>query len=712
MEGTRRNPAPTLADGPDDLVVKWRTTALRNSPTILVGALRPAVSDFTQQIVGIVQHGPLDQMATNDTIVAINDHGFVDWRKNYFPTVLSTPHRLTLTGLFNFKNRTPRPIGRPTTIGIGVERVTPAAPNKVFGILASPDSGSTIQQLVVPRVEGTDSNNTRVAVYPTAMFRPYGSAEAIVLGLVSQNTFHPQSGSDKNANKLIKYKLGGEPEQLASIPIAPKTYPQAPALHTSRNDSLHYIGVSTASLMDDPPISATIPGTGISTSSALQYSIDVQIPPPDPKDSLRLIEAREMPKGAAGIKSTELRGETDTYFVKMFFKKEDDTAEVYKVMTTNHGPKYPGVPVLMLSDAEQALATPYQTVVDTNVRNVGWTIVAADIDGTDQVADPSIKDGLINTPGDELLAAYRNLDGSDVQKNVFFAYKRRDPSVFANGAIFSYFVRWSFSGRLMAAADLVRDAANRQELVFVDVDTLRIYQLKSYDALRAQHGDNPFPFNEIKSFVLDSRIVSVAIADLHGVGYNDIIVTTEQSTYAIGRPIPQPLGTVAVADEQYCPGSTATVTWGPRIVGGGEEGMTVMIRNAEGKDSVLQDGVMTSDSMTTFSFSTAKLPLGNYSIVVHDKAVPGLTAIGGSFRIVAASIEGVKLPQSQYGPDEEVTFTTKYRCADHLILERSDSSDDAWYQWPAVIGYDTATATATVSTTIPCFDPCRTNGQT
>ena len=105
---------------------------------------------------------------------------------------------------------------------------------------------------------------------------------------------------------------------------------------------------------------------------------------------------------------------------------------------------------------------------------------------------------------------------------------------------------------------------NKEEIFLVDGGTLRILRMRYYYSDEFLSGR---PFDTVFTHTFANQtIFSVAVADLEGDGKNDIIVTTNDSTYVIGTVIPNSFVLVAPIINQnhppmYCYGDTLQLRW-------------------------------------------------------------------------------------------------------------------------------------------------------
>lgn len=696
-EGTRNNPATTQLADTATLQIVWRTESLKNSPVLLIGKVQPGAGN-QQQIIGLESGSHLLRF--------VNAFGRQYDSVNYDETIdPSTPYTLTLTGLFNAGATTPNGVGTPTLLGLGIERAQQGE-TQLNGILSQPNGRGGFSIRIPTILANKEASNRIAGVYPVAAFSVKG--KQTVFAVASQNQFRnlTPSAPDSIVNGVYRYTNGGNGfVQAERFPIAPGVYPQAPAITITDSSKIPYLTPSTRSLNN--PAGLVVPaGQGIpSTLTTRMYAVGLKVD----DNAFNHIETRRF---TSQTSQNDTLGETHSYFVRLYDGAPSAFPGEYRLVATNFSEAYPGVPSITLLLTQDGLPIDQSRGIFSinTVKNLGWTILTGNVDGNDtSKQDPSVDGEYPNNPGNEVLAAYRQLDGSDVDSNYLFFFQRNGALEPNNGGrVFWNYTAWPFKGRLMAVADILRDADTaKQEIIVAHGDSLIVLQMNRYadvllstvDATRRQW------FRQVKAFKLDSRIVTVAVADLDGAGVNSIVVTTQNSTYAIGKPIADPLGELTTGDE-YCNGQMAKAHWGMRKVGGGEQGLRVIVRPATGTDTVVIAELKPATDSGSFAFPTNTLLPGSYTLLVQDNATPGLTATSLPFAITGASIKPLVLPRNQYRPGENISTKTVIHCANNLRLEQAIGSGNEWEAVPATITY--SADTAFIQAAAPCLASCPT----
>ncbi len=116
------------------------------------------------------------------------------------------------------------------------------------------------------------------------------------------------------------------------------------------------------------------------------------------------------------------------------------------------------------------------------------------------------------------------------------------------------------NGWVAAVNDFDGASNNKDEIFLVDGSILRIVQLRDYNTFEFKMGR---PLDTLYEIEFKNQTISnIAISDLEGDGYNDIIITTHDSTYVLGSEIFNTLNVIepSVYDE-YCAGDTVLIKW-------------------------------------------------------------------------------------------------------------------------------------------------------
>ena len=196
-----------------------------------------------------------------------------------------------------------------------------------------------------------------------------------------------------------------------------------------------------------------------------------------------------------------------------------------------------------------------------------WSIAEGNVDGN---------------PTNKLLPYYPNNPGQEIivtMSSPDFAYpdnyllvlryqpdgniaKPTPPNTYLH--LFDTICTQKISGWIACVNDFDGDKSGKDEIFIVDGGTFRILRMRDYadDNFRLGH-----PFDTVYSHTFPNQtIFSLSIADLEGDGKNDIIVTTNDSTYIFGSNIPNSFAFLnpkiqQTPPEPFCIGKDIVLQW-------------------------------------------------------------------------------------------------------------------------------------------------------
>lgn len=703
-EGTRRNPVQLDTQSAAALTVKWRTQRLAGSPTLLVGALHNRPKPV-QHVVG----------SPGDTaVVVLTERGLVNGETNYAER-FATPVTVRLTGLLNRQDPIPLAPARPVAIGVGIERRQANASDSLYCALADA-SGAPFRLVGIfinPSPPLPDAATARIGIYPLVLY------ENSVLLATTRST---NSGRSPQANTVRKYRFGtgGNPDQLVwQYPVAPRVYPQQAAITRDLSEITGkgvHIALATEPYSGDQRYSVTPPGgIGDPTSSDVAYSIALRDPGPDSTRVLHTM-TNPLPKGSPGTAAAGA-----SYYATLH-SFADDAGTYFRVAVSEFDAAHPRLPVISLWPAFRAdssdTATFYPPV---GAENRGWTIAAANVDGDapDRTQPGPGAAVFFNNKFDEIVAAYRNAEQTDIENNTLWVLRRnqRDRPRPSDSLPLRDFIQHPFNGRLMAAGHLVAEsvngiATNKEEIVVAYRNTIQILRLKDYqddvfDGLRP--GPQPF-FEEVRSFQFDTTVTSVAIADIDDDRRNDLIVGTLGSTYAIGLAQPEPFGTFAADAAEYCSPSRIRISW-ERTIGGDsvvnvriyDDQWNVVAEYPRYRRYATTDGLNPGTGPETLEIAADDLPPGTHRAVVSDPLAPNVADTSAPFVIKPPVIDAFAVTPATAEFGQPILITADVACAAEVRLQRSFDGD----VWVDVRPVSVSGGNVTARDTIACpADAC------
>ena len=631
LGATRHNPVPTASQTAADVKIKWRTNELKNSPVLLVGAIRTPANEYYQQIVGLEEG--------SKEIIILRPNGFVD---TVFTNRQTNVQSLKLTGLFDTLAPTINPTERPNVIGVGVEQVVIDNTTQPIGLFVD-RNGSQIYRLglgagEVTRIASYEAPNNNVTILPIAVYRRPQDTLPVSVSIVTQDRFTRHSSNpprvDTMINSVRKHNLtrGSQLVDTLGQPyfLAMKLYETQPAFLYDNVKKDILLSLSTRQYSTITPSIFVRGNTGGSTSSDTAAPISFNV-----KGTIPERVAYEPAFAGSSIA-------TYSAFPNFILTRVDSTGDILidtnaRIISQRKTPSDISTRRLELKNTTTTLLSGFEPPGPHDSQE-GWNLVTADVDGeAPGFPDINTYEDLVNNPGSELIITASPNGSSEGGKNWLYVLRWNEAQTLGGGRSFYYFTRQLIDGQVIAAGDIIKDANNRQELLLAKGDTLFVLQMKSYsfkdDFQNINERDN-VPFLYLKTFALDDSIVSVAIADIEGDGENDIIVSTKSSTYAIGKVQPNPYPFVTDPNpfnQEYCVQDSLTVVWN-RNVGEDDTELEAYITGVSGKVEI--KGALTGDQVR-FAPKDLDTPLtaGNYQIIVRNKEFPYIADTSESFTI-------------------------------------------------------------------------------
>lgn len=221
-----------------------------------------------------------------------------------------------------------------------------------------------------------------------------------------------------------------------------------------------------------------------------------------------------------------------------------------------------GVPLTFVPPAADEATTAF-----LGRRNHYWSIATGDIDGSG--GNESLP-YYPNNPGNEIVATYSSPDFA-VANNRLMVLRYRtgtriEKPTTQRDSLYSLdtIATQTMGGWVAAVNDFDGAPDNKAEIFVIDGTVLRVLRMRDYDDVTFRLG---YPFDTVAVFPFGTEsISSLAIGDLDGDGLNDILVTTSQRTYLIGKSV---LGVLDVIDpvvqntppDAFCHGDVVPIRW-------------------------------------------------------------------------------------------------------------------------------------------------------
>ncbi|MBM2814076.1 MAG: hypothetical protein HW421_838 [Ignavibacteria bacterium] len=342
-------------------------------------------------------------------------------------------------------------------------------------------------------------------------------------------------------------------------------------------------------------------------------------------------------------------------------------------------------------------------------KNHMWSIAAGDVDG-DITTNPGTG-SFPNNNGIEIIASQSSREFAYAAGRLMalrytdaITGKPSPPNTYLH--YLDTIATQKINGWVAAVNDLDGDVKHKDEIVLVDGSTVKVLQMRDYNDENFQKGR---PFKTLYSHnFLNETISSVEVADLEGDGYNDIIVTTFDSTYVIGKMLPNMITFLsyssATAPIVNCIGDTLYFKWENFV---------------SGNDNV--DLLFYSFDSGTFSSTITQIAnIPNVKDTVEYKYVVGTEVMGKegifvirstsrpndiysystTFQFEIPNLTIDSLPKNSYEVGEKITFNGTVSCMDSISVQYS--TDGTFWN---VLASDTlkSSGTFSISSLIPCL---------
>jgi hypothetical protein len=196
-----------------------------------------------------------------------------------------------------------------------------------------------------------------------------------------------------------------------------------------------------------------------------------------------------------------------------------------------------------------------------------WSIAEGNVDGNPA---NEILPYYPNNPGNEIIATLSSSDFAYYDNYLAVLRYQKDgsiakptpPNTFLH--LFDTICTQKISGWIACVNDFDGDKDGKEEIFLVDGGTFRILRMRDYqdDQFRLGH-----PFDTTFSFTFPNQtIFSLEVADLEGDGKNDIVITTNDSTYIFGSNIPNSFAFIFPKEQQtppeaFCIGKDLLLQW-------------------------------------------------------------------------------------------------------------------------------------------------------
>ncbi|HRP01432.1 MAG TPA: VCBS repeat-containing protein [Candidatus Kapabacteria bacterium] len=265
------------------------------------------------------------------------------------------------------------------------------------------------------------------------------------------------------------------------------------------------------------------------------------------------------------------------------------------------------------------------------------------------------------------------------------------------------------NGWVAAVNDLDNSGDGKDEILLADGSKLMIIRMRDYSDNRFRLG-YPFDTLFVKEF-FNQQISSVAVADLEGDGKNDIIVTTDDSTYVIGSVIPntlvitQPSKNIT-SNFDYCASDTVELIWVNTIYSQDKVDLLFEYSNGVSLDTLVLDKDIQNnkDTVKYYLFADSLIAGKSGKFIVSGASKPYLLSdysANVSFNLPKIDLNTLLFNKVIYRPNDNIIVSGDIVCADSITLQIKIDS----LEWQ-VIAKDTLGTDnqLNINGILPCID--------
>lgn len=183
-----------------------------------------------------------------------------------------------------------------------------------------------------------------------------------------------------------------------------------------------------------------------------------------------------------------------------------------------------------------------------------WSIAVGNVDGN---ASNSWLPYFPNNPGKEIVVTYSSPYRTVANNKLIILRYNNGNSIPKPSPPETYLFpfdticTFKINGWVAGVNDIDGDPKGKDEIVLVDGDNIKILRLRDYETFEFRTG-KPFDTLFVKEFP-NETILKAEIVDLDGDSFNDLIITTNNYTYFVGKPLPKLLEVANPKFTDYTP---------------------------------------------------------------------------------------------------------------------------------------------------------------
>ncbi len=259
-----------------------------------------------------------------------------------------------------------------------------------------------------------------------------------------------------------------------------------------------------------------------------------------------------------------------------------------------------------------------------------WSIAVGNVDGD---ATNSWLPYFPNNPGKEIVATFSSPSRTVANnKLIILRYYNGNPIPKPSPPEtylfpFDTICTFKINGWVAAVNDIDGDQNGKDEIVLVDGNKVKILRLRDYESFEFKTG-KPFDTLYVREFP-NEVIFKVEIVDLDGDGANDLVVTTNNYTYFIGKPLPKLIEVVNpkfvdYTPIEFCAGDSVQVTLFSKLKSENKIRLRFvpMVNNQYdfSNSFVIKDSIPVDKEIKTLSFFVDKNFFGKTGIIYLENS--------------------------------------------------------------------------------------------
>lgn len=365
----------------------------------------------------------------------------------------------------------------------------------------------------------------------------------------------------------------------------------------------------------------------------------------------------------------------------------------------------------MLGDTLTSLHSTDNLPFSSSKKNHQWSVAIGNVDGD---KSNTWNEYFPNNPGNEIIVTETTRDFAVPQSKLYvlryYSGERQVKPTPPNDLLFPLDTICSqrINGWVAAVNDIDGDEAGKDEIILVDGSSLYVLQMNDYKSYKFR---NAIPFDTIYTATFKNQIISnVSVADLEGDGLNDLIVTTQDSTYLIGIDIHNVIKVLSPKEAEtlsYCIGDTVSIVWQNVVKTNNNIDILFQAVNdtVNTKEPiVIQQNFKNTADTTVYHYqvSSELAGLSGY-FIVRQSNDPNNIKDSTSIIKITSPVAEIKIDnEDELFVGKDMIISGNIQCTSTLQLQYSSDMGATWLTIDTLTANEDGNFTALFP--IPCFD--------